>query len=383
MQQFLKKPIIWLLVICILSVMILPAYGDELSNLKKQQEQINNEIQSYRSLIKKKDRELRSLTDQLKQLDEDITAIEKDLEVLEGKLAAVQSKVEQKEKELQKAEESLAERNEIFSNRLVEIYCNGDVSFLEVLLSSTDITDFLVRFELLSKIADQDVKLLEEIEAQKEAIETAKAELEEYRDELIQVKEETEEKKASLDSKRKAQEELRNKIATEKEAAEKALAEEEKTSQEVARKIREIQAKLNKNKKSKYTGGVFTWPAPGYERITSEYGYRIHPILKTKKLHTGIDIGAPSGASVVAAAGGTVTHAGWLGAYGNAILIEHGGNITTLYGHLSSISVKVGDTVEKGDKIGKVGSTGLSTGPHLHFEVRVNGDPTSPWSYFK
>jgi murein DD-endopeptidase MepM/ murein hydrolase activator NlpD len=382
-QGFIKRLLPGFLVLAVFAVAVLPVYGDELSDLRKLQEKTNKEIQTYRSIIKEKDRELRSLTDQLRELDEDIAAIEKDLSALEEELVIAQEKVGQAEIKLQEAEASLAERNEIFTNRLVEIYCSGDLNYLEVLLSSTDFTDFLVRYELLSKIADQDIKLLEEIEDQKAEIEATKAELEAHRDEIIDVKTKTEEKKANLDKKRKQQEELRHKISTEKEAAEKALAEEERTSREVAQKIREIQARLYGNNKSKYTGGVFTWPTPGYEYITSDYGMRVHPILKVKKLHTGIDIRAPKGAEIVAAAGGTVTYAGWLGAYGNTVLIEHGGSITTLYGHMSSISVKAGDTVDKGDTIGKVGSTGLSTGPHLHFEVRVNGDPTSPWDYLK
>ena len=198
------------------------------------------------------------------------------------------------------------------------------------------------------------------------------------------MKAETEKKQANLEGKREQQEKLKYQIDNEKEAAEKALAEEERTSQELAKKIREIQAKLNKNKpKSKYTGGTFTWPTPGYEYVTSDYKMRLHPLLKVKKMHTGIDIRAPKGAKVVAGGEGTVSYAGWFGAYGNAVMIEHGGNITTLYAHLSAFTVKEGDTVEKGDQIGKVGTSGLSTGYHLHFEVRVSGDHVNPWNYLK
>jgi murein DD-endopeptidase MepM/ murein hydrolase activator NlpD len=127
--------------------------------------------------------------------------------------------------------------------------------------------------------------------------------------------------------------------------------------------------------------GTYTWPAPGYRNITSSYGMRYHPILKVNKLHTGIDIGAPSGAKIVAADSGTVIYSGWLGAYGNAIIIDHGAGISTLYGHQSARLVSVGAKVTKGQTIGKVGSTGWSTGPHLHFEVRKNGNPINPRSY--
>jgi murein DD-endopeptidase MepM/ murein hydrolase activator NlpD len=135
--------------------------------------------------------------------------------------------------------------------------------------------------------------------------------------------------------------------------------------------------------KAIYAGGVMKWPTPGYTRVSSPYGMRIHPIYKVKKMHTGIDIDAPSGAKIVAANSGKVILAGWNGGYGNCVIIDHGGGLATLYAHQSKILVSVGDKVQKGDTVGKVGSTGLSTGPHLHFEVRKNGSTTNPIPYVK
>ena len=133
----------------------------------------------------------------------------------------------------------------------------------------------------------------------------------------------------------------------------------------------------------KYTGGRFAWPVPGSQRITSYYGYRIHPVYKTKKFHTGIDVGAGYGLAIVAAGDGVVTMATTNGGYGKCVIINHGSGITTLYGHCSTLLVSVGDKVTKGQTIAKVGSTGVSTGPHLHFEVRVNGSTTDPLQYLK
>ncbi|WP_227762334.1 murein hydrolase activator EnvC family protein [Zhaonella formicivorans] len=380
----LKKLIMVVLALAFLGTSILPVYGDELDNLRKQQRETDREIRAYKNLISAKKRELRSLAAQLQDLEENIAATEKDLDELQNQLVAAQGKVAAAEQNLQEAEAALEERNRIFANRLVEIYKNGDVNFMEVLLSSTDLTDFLVRFELLSKIAEQDMEMLKSIEAEKERIAAYKKELEERRDEIKALKSRTEEKQASLEERKQEKEKLQAQISNEKEAAERALAEEEQASREIAKKIREIQARLNSNKKStKYMGGKFAWPTPGYDRITSDYGYRIHPILKTKRMHTGVDIAAPSGAEVVAAEKGTVVFVGWFGAYGKTVLVEHGSNITTMYPHLSAYSVKEGDTVARGDQIGKVGSTGLSTGPHLHFEVRVNGEPVNPWNYLR
>lgn len=379
-----------------LATSLVPVYGSELDKLRRQQQKSAQEIKRYKNLINAKNKELKSLSQQLRELDSSIASVKAELEKLEDQLSVTQAKLAQTQQKLNKAEADLAERSEIFANRLVAIYQNGDVDFLEVLLSSTSITDFLVRFELLSRIAEQDMELLKSIEAQKERIEQHKAELEARRNEIASLKSRAEEKRAELAAQRKAKEELRVQIATEKEAAEKALAEEEKASREIAERIRVLLAQRNRsnrsnnssnnssNKSIQLTGtGRFAWPAPGYQHITSDYGYRLHPVLGVNKLHTGVDISAPSGAKVVAADSGTVIIAGWFGAYGNTVVVDHGDNIATLYGHLSEVKVKVGDQVERGQQIGNVGSTGLSTGPHLHFEVRINGDPTNPWSYLK
>ncbi|HHY59992.1 MAG TPA: peptidoglycan DD-metalloendopeptidase family protein [Clostridia bacterium] len=376
------------LAFCLLCVALLLAwlpvyavYGDELEELRRQQEQIERQIQQRRQEIQAKDREIKSLSQQMEELNRNIEAVEKDLENLAQQLAAATHRVEQAEQELKEAEDRLAERTDIFKNRLVEIYTLGDVSYLEVLMESTSMTDFLVRMELLQKIAEHDMKLLDELEAERAAVEEKKAELERERDHIAQIKGETENKKARLAAQQEEKAKLVNALRTEKAVIERALAEEEETSRRIAAQIREILARLGDDRK--FSGGKLAWPAPGYTRITSEYGMRMHPILKTQRMHTGIDIAAPAGAKVIAAESGQVMMAGYYGAYGNTVIINHGSGITTLYAHLSAITVKQGDEVLRGDQIGKVGSTGLSTGPHLHFEVRENGEPVNPWSYLK
>lgn len=162
----------------------------------------------------------------------------------------------------------------------------------------------------------------------------------------------------------------------------KALEEEVDKLNDYAKEIEAEIVKLQRNT-GPYSGGQMEWPAPGYYRITSYFGYRIHPILKTKKLHTGIDVGVPTGGDIVSAAAGVVIYSGSLGGYGNTIMVDHGGSIVTLYAHNSRLIVKENDLVKRGDVVAKAGSTGMSTGPHLHFEVRKNGVYQDPMTWLK
>jgi murein DD-endopeptidase MepM/ murein hydrolase activator NlpD len=253
---------------------------------------------------------------------------------------------------------------------------------LEVAFQATSVSDFLSRFDMLEELVEQDVELLNEIEAQINEVEEKKAALEKQRNRIKEIKDASENQKRLLAKKQQEKKQWIEKVEQDKKEVEKYLDELERLSAQIAAQIKKIQQERAKNSKNQFNG-VFSWPTPGYTSITSEYGYRIHPILKTKRMHTGIDIGAPAGTSIKAVADGTVIFAGWLGAYGNATVIDHGGGISSMYAHQSSILVKENQDVKKGDVIGKVGSTGWSTGPHLHFEVRKDGDPINPWNYLK
>lgn len=377
----MKRTLIFVLVLSVLALALVPVYGGELEELRGRQQQIDRQIKEHRDTIQSKNRELKTVANQMETLDRSIAAVEKDLNDLQIQLAAAVERVEQVLEELGKAEAALEERTEIFRKRLVELYHHGDVSYLEVLMESTSMTDFLVRMELLQKIAENDMKLLDEIEEEKAEIEEKKLQLERERDRIAQVKQETETKKARLATQQQEKSQLAEALKHEKEVIERALAEEEKASRELATQIRDILARMSDDRK--FAGGKLAWPTPGNTRITSEYGMRFHPTLKQNRMHTGIDIAAPMGAKVIAGDTGQVILAKFYGAYGNTVIVNHGSGIASMYAHLSAFTVKEGDEVLRGDQIGKVGSTGLSTGPHLHFEVRQNGEPISPWPFLK
>ncbi|TDA69837.1 MAG: peptidase M23 [Clostridia bacterium] len=369
-----------LLTAFIFANVLMPMYGSELDDLRRQQQETSRRIQIQKNVIAEKTMEAKSLNQQLQDLDNSITESEDKLAAIRQQLTDAEADVKEAEAQLAQAQRDLEERTQIFTERLRSIYQNGSVSYLEVLLQSTSITDFLVRQGLLQKIAEQDMKLLNEIEARRQDIEARKAALERKRDHIASLEAENTRELANLAGQKEKKQGLLEQALASKEAAERALAEEEEASRQLAAKIKELEARLAKEP---FVGGRFAWPLPGHSRITSDFGWRIHPILGGRRFHDGIDIDAPQGTRVIAAADGTVLLAGWYGGYGNAVVISHGGSITTLYGHMSRIGVSEGQRVTRGQEIGRVGTTGLSTGYHLHFGVRKNGEPINPWSYLK
>ena len=258
------------------------------------------------------------------------------------------------------------------------MYEAGETTYLDVLLNSSSITEFVDNYYLIGEIAAIDENLLNTIEIEKNQIEEIKTKLDANRADLKQ-KEENEQKTLITLNNAKIQRDNYLANLNEQEKATRARIKE--YEQELNNVENEIFIITNNLGDSDYAGGLFAWPTPGYKTITSPFGNRIHPVLGTKRFHTGIDIGAPKGASIIAANSGKVLKAGWFGGYGNAVIIDHGGGFSTLYGHGSEVLVAEGQTVKRGDIIMKVGSTGMSTGPHLHFEVRINGNYMNPLDY--
>ncbi|MCI8631474.1 MAG: peptidoglycan DD-metalloendopeptidase family protein [Firmicutes bacterium] len=277
--------------------------------------------------------------------------------------------------QLDQVEADIAEQQKALGDRLAAMYMNGNVGFIDVVLGSSSISDLMTNIDRVQMVYEQDKEMLEDLKVQQQVIQAQREYLDGLRAELQKAKDTESEKKALLDADKATVAEKKAAVAQDNKALEEQL---DALNAEANALVAEI-LKLQGN--GDFIGGDFTWPAPGISRVTSEFGNRFHPIFKKNKLHTGLDIGAPTNTTIVASNAGTVIKAGWNNSYGYMVMIDHGGGIVTLYAHNTSLLVKQGDVVYKGQAISKSGSTGNSTGPHLHFEVRVNGQYVNPRNY--
>lgn len=374
-----KRKIVYLLLALIFTFNFIQVYAaDTVIDLKKQQKSINEQIKQKKNEIKAIEKQAKDVSKQIEELDIKMDNANNELNKVEKELKDLELNIEKTTVELKEAEENVNSKQNTFNKRLRVMYKNGNVGYLEVLLSSSDIKDFLSRQDMIKAIAKHDTELIEYMREQRDIIDTKKTELETQKKAIELSKTKLEVRRRDLAKATREKEDLMGRLEKDKAAYEKEYDKLNDYAKEIESKI----VKLQRNT-GPYSGGTMSWPVPGYSRISSPYGYRIHPVFKTKKLHTGIDIPAPTGTSITAASGGTVIYSGSLGGYGKTIMLDHGGGIVTLYGHNSSLVVKEGQEVKKGDTIAKAGSTGVSTGPHCHFEVRKNGAYVDPIPWLK
>lgn len=302
------------------------------------------------------------VSNQMAQAEKDIKAMQVKVDGINAQIKQTSSEITQTEADIQKKEKEMQEREDNLNERLKVMYKSGSVGFLDILLGSSSISEFVSNIEVVHKIYENDVEVLDTLEKEHKELEQIKADLKVKKENLAVQKEEAAKEQKALDAKKK---ELEKK--------------EDELKAEADRLTQKLKSMVSTTKT--YGGGQFTWPCPSTQYITSTFGNRYHPVLKTWKYHTGLDIGGSSGSNIVAAADGTVILASVYGGYGNCVMIDHGSGIVTVYGHASSLLVSAGQNVTKGQVIARVGSTGISTGPHLHFEVRVNGEYVNPLSY--
>ncbi|MEZ3506827.1 MAG: peptidoglycan DD-metalloendopeptidase family protein [Lachnospiraceae bacterium] len=347
----------------------------DVEKLKKELEQSKNDLTAY-----------------VTQLDQQLSGIQEKIQQYNTMIIQKEEEIEETTRELEEAIKQQEDQYEAMKKRIKFMYEKGDTFYLELLFTSGGFSDMTNKADYIESLSRYDRNKLEEYVATKELVQLCKEELEAEKEVLAEAKLAVEEEEANvsalIDQKEQQIVAVTSDIST-KEAAikeyEAMIAQENAEIAALEKAVAEERARLEaENAKARvYNGGMFAWPCPGYKRISDEYGNRMHPILGVQKFHNGLDMAAPGGTAILAAYDGDVVGAAYNNSMGNYIMIDHGSGLYTIYMHCSALYVSKGQSVTKGQNIAAVGSTGRSTGNHLHFSVRLNGNYVSPWNYLK
>lgn len=381
----MKKKIISIALIFILMLSFCCSiFANTEEELKQNIEENENEIEEIKQEKQSTMNEIQDITSTINQYEDEIRVLKRKIEKLEASISENNAKI----KKLQKQYE---EKEQLLRNRLVALYIAGETTYLDVLLTSDDLTDLISNYYLMQKLAEADNDLLTSIENEKKQIQEVKQKLENEKIEVDTAKEELDRKNESL----KAQKAEKQSRINTLDASQKKLQDEIDAMEAELDKIYEQSAYVDYGEET-YSGEL-AWPVPSYGKdwITSPFGYRVHPIYGYYSGHRGLDIGGNYGSTIIAAEDGVVVDintscghnygksysCGCGGGYGNYVEINHSSGLTTLYGHLQKVYVSVGEHVTRGQPIAEMGSTGSSTGVHLHFEVIINGSPQNPIEY--
>lgn len=361
--------------------------------IKKQEEEyqrIQKRISTTKKKISETSKKEKNVTQQIEVLSQKITITQQKVNVVSLKIKKIQQNIVKLSKEIATKNKRITEVEELLRHRLVSIYKYGGVTDFNLLLSSQGAEDALTNSYLLGKIADQDQKLINDLRFQKEKLNETQDQLKAQKSNLESHGKELKTQTSELKGAANERNAILKKVKKDKDfymAQQNELLRASKELQATVKRLlaekKKLAAKKHPGKPQTvyYRGGRLAWPVQG--TITSTFGTRIHPIFKTKITHTGLDISAPKGTPVKAADTGEVLFTGWLSGYGNVVILDHGGNLTTVYAHLSKIECAEGAKVNRGSMIGRVGATGVATGNHLHFETRVNGDAVNPMRYLR
>lgn len=352
------------------------ALKENASSLASQKKDLQNQLSEIRS-------DKSQAQAQKDLLERQINVIQEEINNIAAQIQKYDELIAQKEVELAENEKKRQEQYELFCQRIRAMEEEGEISYWSILFSSSDFSDLLDNFMMIEEIIEYDNGIMDSLLALQAQIEADKAELEEAKAAQEAAKQEQEAAQQEL----KSQEAEVDKVIAEISAQESTLAAMEAAlkkaadavNADIAAKERELAAQIN----NVVSESGFMWPLSGYNTLSSLFGNRIHPITGKANNHTGIDIPAPSGTKIMAAKSGTVTISAYHSSYGNYVVVSHSDGTSTLYAHMSRRNATVGQTVKQGDTIGYVGTTGSSTGNHLHFEIRLNGTRVDPVDYFK
>ena len=368
---------------------------EEIDALEQQKQQLQSQQQSIQSNINDLVAQQADVIEQKAAMDEKNELARQEIELINEQIEVYTDLIDDKAKELEAAEKTEQEQLELYKKRVRSMEENGSYTYLDILFQCRSLSDVLSAIDMIGEIMESDKRLYEQYKESRENTERIKGE---YEQTLVLLGEKQEAEKAELEKQIAAAVEVINQLENDIEAAKaeyaKAAAAEAAAQASINAIIAQMQAEEEAarqeaaNNGQDYTGtgstatGTYIWPCPSCTYVTSKFGMREHPLFGDERPHTGIDIGAQAGAEVIAADSGTVAVATYSSSYGNYVTIYHSNGDYTLYAHMSSLTVTAGQNVTQGDVIGYVGSTGWASGPHLHFEIRVNGSTVDPTSYF-
>lgn len=331
-----------------------------------------------------------SVESKVAELDTELTTVNAQLEELQKKLQDKIQEIEKTKEDISKAKAVEEKQYEDMKVRIKYMYEQGNTQYAALILESQSIADFLNKADYVASISEYDRQMLEKYEETRKQVEELEARLVVEQQELEVQEKETKDKVEAIEVLVEAKEAELETVNGQIASKEQLIAEYEADIEEQNRVIQELEAAAKRAAEEaaqtgastqKYDGGIFAWPCPAYTRISSPFGYRMHPTLGVVKFHNGVDLAAPAGSAILAAYDGTVISAAYNDSMGNYVMINHGDGIYTIYMHASALYVSAGQKVTKGETIAAVGTTGRSTGNHLHFSVRVNGEYVDPMGY--
>lgn len=363
---------------------------NQIGQAQEERENLQNSLTEVKALRAQLEQKKKDLKNYVTELDSQLQTIQENIAQLNARIAEKEVEIEETQKELEKAREKEQEQYEAMVARIQRLYEQGDRGYLDMLFSSASMGDMLNSLVYMEQITAYDNQQLEEFMLNRQYIEICEEELLE--------------EKALLDEAREAvleEEAIIQELIADKEATIKAydadisnksaaIAEYEADIKAQNELIEALEAAIADERRRileqngtvlNYDGGIFKFPLASYTRISDEYGQRIHPTLGVQQFHNGVDFASPTGTAIYAAYDGVVVAASYSSTMGNYVMIDHGSNLYTIYMHASKLYVSKDDVVSRGTTIAAVGSTGRSTGPHLHFSVRLNGEYVSPWNY--